>query len=341
MFKLFQASKYLQMMAILITVNLAACKKFVETKPPVTEIAGSTVYSNNSSAAAVMTGVYSNMIYSPALSSGGYSIGWSMGLAADELTNYDPTNSWQVQFYENVLSSFSNGASNYYFWTELYNEIYATNAVLEGLARSTSITDSVKRQLLGEAKFMRAFLHFYATNLYGDIPLVTTTNYEVNNAISRTPVAQVYQQIVADLLEAQSKLPVAFVNGLGNSSTKRTRPNQGAATALLARVYLYTGKWDSAEAAATKVINNSTLYSLKSLNAVFLANSSEAIWQLSPTNPNISNTWDAVYYVLQGIPTPGSNQSVAASSNLTSAFEGGDKRLTNWLRSFTSISFFK
>jgi starch-binding outer membrane protein, SusD/RagB family len=335
MCRFFKSSGHLGLIAVLVMINLTACKKFVETSPPPTEIAGATVYSNNSSAAAVMTGLYSDMIQYPGMSSGALSIGWFMGLSADELTNYDPTNPEQVQFYQNALSSFSNGGSNYYFWTELYSDIYVNNAVLAGLSNSSGVTDSVKRQLSGEAEFMRAFLHFYATNLYGDVPLVTTTNYQVNNSISRTPQAQVYQQIVVDLLDAQSKLSATFVDGLGNPSTDRIRPNQGAATALLARVYLYTGKWDSAEAAATTVINNSGLYSLDSVNNVFLANSTEAIWQLQPNQPG-NNTWDAISYVLQGVPGPGQSNSVAVSSNLTSTFEANDERFANWLGLFTN-----
>jgi hypothetical protein len=333
MLRFFQSSGRLGLIVILVMINMTACKKFVETSPPPTEISGVTVYSNNSSAAAVLTGLYSNMIANPGMSSGGLSIGWFMGLAADELTNYDPTNPEQIQFYQNALSSSSNGSSNYYFWTELYGDIYVTNAVLAGLANSSAITDSVKQQLSGEAEFMRAFFHFYATNLYGDVPLVTTTNYQVNNTISRTPQAQVYQQITADLLDAQSKLKAKFVDGLGNPVTDRIRPNQGAATALLARVYLYTGKWDSAKAEATTVINNSALYSLDSVNNVFLANSTEAIWQLAPNQPG-QDTWDAYCFVLQGDPGPG-EQSVAVSSNLMNTFEANDERFANWLGVFT------
>ncbi len=338
MSKHLQSLRYLWIIAFFVLVNLEACKKFVQISPPSTEIAGSTVYSNNSSAASVMTGLYTDMTVNPALSSGGASIGYYMGLAADELTSYDPTKMEEVQFYKNALSSFSNGYSNYYFWTELYNEIYVTNAVLTGLANSPNMTDSIKQQLTGEAKFMRAFLHFYATNLYGDIPLVTTINYLTNNSISPTPQAQVYQQIITDLIDAQTGLNSNFVDASGNYTSERTRPNRGAATALLARVYLYALKWDSAEAAATAVIANSALYSLDSLNSVFLANSSEAIWQLQPTNQDGLDTWDAYYYLLQGPPGPGQGNSVALSSYLTNAIEQGDERLAAWVGTLTSGS---
>jgi hypothetical protein len=328
-------SHRLVLLSILGAIALSGCKKFVQIPPPTTEITGTAVYSNNSSAAAVMTGVYDNMIITNGgLPSGYSSIGYSTGLSSDELIAYDPTNIQQVQFYKNALSSFSQNASNYYFWTELYNEIYVSNAVLEGLGGSTGVTAPVKQQIGGEAKFMRAFLHFYATNLYGDVPLVTTTNYLTNNTIARTPQALVYQQVIADLKDAQAKLPAGFVNALGSSSTERTRPNQGAATAMLARVYLYTAKCDSAEMEATKLINNTAQYSLDTLNGVFLANSTESIWQMQPVQPGF-DTWDAYYYVLQSAPGPGA-QSVAISPYLINAFEKGDARLTDWVGSINS-----
>jgi hypothetical protein len=341
MYIIFQMIKNFRTVIIFTLLVLVGCTKFVQAPPPTTEIVGATVYSNGASAAAVMTGLYSNMIASPALSSGYPSIGWLMGLAADELKNYNPGNIEQSQFYLNALSSFTNGNSNYYFWTELYNELYVTNAVLEGVASSKGITPAIKQQINGEAEFMRAFLHFYATNLYGAVPLVTSTDYLVNNSISRTPQNAVYQQIITDLLDAQAKLPNGFVDATGLSTTERIRPNAAAATALLARVYLYNSKWDSAEAEATTIINNSSSYSLDSLNAVFQANSTEAIWQLQPNYPGV-NTWDGAYYYLQGPPAPGQTNSVALSSYLVSTFESGDERYASWVGVFTpdSITYY-
>jgi starch-binding outer membrane protein, SusD/RagB family len=320
-----------------ISATICGCKKFVEIAPPVTSITGATVYSNNTTAAAAMTGIYDNMEGNyVGLSDGINSISLLVGLEADELTNYSPTTTLNVQFYTNSLSSSTSGASNPYFWQELYNEIYATNAVLEGVNTSENLTDSIKRQLVGEAEFMRAFLHFYATNLYGDVPLVTTINYKINNTLSRTPQAQVYQQIVADLTDAQQKLSGAFVNYQGLASTQRIRPNQGAATALLARVYLYLGNYDSAAKEASALINNTSLYSLDTLNGVFLANSNEAIWQLEPVTTG-SNTLDAQAFDLT--TDPGTSQGyVSLSPNLESSFEPNDQRFVNWVGMYVDPS---
>jgi hypothetical protein len=89
---------------------------------------------------------------------------------------------------------------------------------------------------------------------------------------------------------------------------------------------------DSAEAQATIVINN-PLFSLTSLDSVFLANSTEAIWQLLPTTPDY-NTQDAVGFVLTSAPNYA--QPTSISSQLLGAFEPGDSRLSQWIDSISA-----
>jgi len=323
---------------VLILTCQSACTKFVQISPPTTSITGTTVYSNNTSAAAAMTGVYSSLATnSSSFTDGSKSISILMGLAADELRNYVPTNMEYVQFYSNTLSSFTGTNSNYYFWTELYGRLYDVNAVIAGVESSAALSTSIKNQIIGEAEFMRAFFLFYAVNLYGDVPIVTTTNYLTNNVIARSPVGDVYQQIISDLKDAQNKLSINFLDANGNVTAERVRPNNGAATALLARVYLYTGAYDSAETEATAVINDVTNYNLDSLSQIFLMNSSEAIWQLQPQSGTGYNTYDALNFVLTS--APGTNgENIAINSYLKNAFEPGDSRFFQWVGAYTADS---
>lgn len=312
-----------------------SCRKALELDPPISGLASQTVYANNSSAAAAVTSIYDRMS-NTGLSDGQASISLEAGLSADELTNYNVSDPVLPGIYSNSLSSL-----NKYFWTELYQDIYGANAAIQGLTTSTSLSDTIKQQLLGEAEFMRAFLHLYAVNLYGDVPLVTTTDYRVNNIIQRTPISQVYQQIISDLKDAQNKLSNNFLTPKGIATTARVRPNKGAATALLARTYLYLGKYDSAEAQATAVINNTGMYRLyDNLDSVFLKNSNEAIWQLQSVVPG-TNTYDAYVFVLTS-PPGSSSFPVAISNNLYNAFEPGDARLNHWVGVLTdgTVSYY-
>jgi hypothetical protein len=317
---------------VLLTFG-TSCKKFVQVTAPPTAISSGTVYQNDLSSAAVLTSIYNKMMTNGQMSSGSQSISTLTGLAADELDNYSTTSPLFSTCYTNSLKS-----SLVYFWTELYQRIYTANAALEGMAKSDAISPAEKQQLTGEAKFIRAFFHFYATNLYGNVPLVTTTNYQTNTTISRSDPKQVYRQIIADLTDAQSLLGNNFLTPTGGASTpERVRPNKGAAEALLSRVYLYQNMWDSAEVEATLVINNTSTYGLvKNLDSVFLANSTEAIWQLQPVQPGY-NTFDAYNFVLTSQPGV-SRTPVALSKNLLNVFEPGDNRNSHWTGNITSSS---
>src|SRR3569833_1389950 len=135
-------------------------------------------------------------------------------------------------------------------------------------------------------------------NTYGDVPLVLSTSYTINNAIARTPRVQVLQQVVKDLQTAQNLLNTNYVDISDTiATTLRVRPNKAAATALLARAYLYLGDYSNqnaqdnqkADSAATAVISNN-YYNLMPLNSVFSTTSKEAIWQLLTPSPAYSNT---------------------------------------------------
>jgi hypothetical protein len=317
---------------------LASCKKLAEVDAPTNSLSRENVYRSDATATAVMTGIYTNMSAGDGFTAGANGISIGAGLSADELDidpNYDVTLFAQ---YQNKLSN----ATFPGYWKTAYNYLYTVNAVLEGVAASNSLSSVVKQQLLGEAKFMRAFYYFYLVNLYGDVPLLTTTDYKTNGLSVRASKEQVYQQIIKDLKEAKEQLSSNFLTAsLKSTSTERVRPTKWAATALLARAYLNTNRFDSAELQANEVINNTTLFSLGSLNNVFLKNSSEAIWQLQPVNEGW-NTEDAIVFILPAAGPNNFQNPVYLGSFLINAFENGDQRFQNWVGSTTvgSITYY-
>jgi hypothetical protein len=314
------------------------CKKAVEVDSPSTNLVSASVYSNNATAASAVTGIFEKMMENTNFFGSG-SVGTQnmsaiAGVYADELNVYGTSKPYLVQAYKNSLTSQTNP---FPFWSVLYNTIYNANAAILGLSNSTSVTSSLKDQLLGASKFARAFCYFYLVNVFGNVPLATTTNYQVNSILARTSTDSIYKQIISDLKDAQNLLDDNYLSPSGQITTERTLPNKSAATALLARVYLYIGDWIDAEAQSTVVINN-TNYSLlpnSQMNSVFKANSKEAIWQLQPVQPGYNTADGYTYvYVLQSGPNA-SSWPLYLSSQLLSAFESGDNRLTNWVASKT------
>jgi len=315
---------------LMLSTALPSCKKFVDVPPPTTGLAGENVYATDATAAAVLTGIYTGLNGgSPGTGDG--SISLRAGLSADEFTYYPTsTNTRFDQLYRNSIIVLDFDAV---IWEQSYKLINVANTALEGLNAATGISPAVKQQLTGEAFFARALMHFYLVNLFGDVPLVTTSDYRINNSISRSPKQVVYDQIIADLKGAQSLLSTNYRAGnITSETTERVRPNQAVATALLARVYLYLGHWASAEAESTKLISNTGTYTLTNLNDVFLTESTEAIWQLAEVDKNL-NTLDGQLFILNS--KPNSSHPVSLSPMLLESFEPSDKRRDSWVGSRT------
>lgn len=301
-----------------------SCKKLIEIPQPNSTITTEKIFTSIDIAAQAISGLYYSMANGrdPNLTIGGMTV--YTGLSSDELVLYSLTNTNALEFYQNSLSPF-NVQLLPRLWSTPFTNIYQANAIIEGLQNSSYVSDPVRSEFASEARFVRAFLNFNLTNLYGDIPYLTSTSWRENNLLSRLPVAQVYQNIVNDLKDAQNHLAEDFSLGKG----ERIVPNRWTATALLARVYLYLEDWDNAETQATQIIN-SPLFSLASLDNVFKANNSEAIWQLQHDNTTFTGTATTEGWTI----IPINNQPLAyISSQLLNTFEPDDKRKDSWINS--------
>jgi len=313
---------------------LSSCKKFVEIDSPTTSISTTDVYNNDATAIGALTTLYANLGLANILSdSEPSSLSCIAGLSADELTLYTGQTNFTLQsYYQNSL--IANSYSGY--WATMYARLYGVNSALEGLDSSTKLSPGVKRQLLGEAKFMRAFYYFYLVNLYGDVPLVFSTDYTVNAVIGKSPKLEVYKKIIDDLQEAQSLLSSQYLKedlltSYPTGSEERVRPTKWAAKALLARTYLYLKDWANAEIQSTMVIENTNLYEMESVDKAFLKNNQEAIWQIQSAYPG-KNTQEAIAF-LPPPSGPFNNLTVYLSEKLIHGFEQNDKRRVNWISS--------
>lgn len=315
---------------ICITLCIAlmtGCSKFIEVDTPPTRISTENVYNDPTNATAVITGLYARI-------SSNYAIGGLMAtsvlteLSADNVTLFDINSSEDYRkYYQNDLNPLD-GAT---YWTSIYNLLYTINDAVEKLTSNTVLSEQLKNRLLGEAYFLRAFCYFYLTNFYGDVPLILTTQPQTNSTLPRTISADVYNQIVKDLNEAESLLTMTYVGSDGiSTSTDRIRPNLGAVYALMARTYLYMKNYSLAESYATKTINTSGLYGYTSLNETFLKNSHETIWALQSVTSN-SNTYPGTVFLLTSEGPNGTDHPFFAATALVKSFEAGDARKSNWL----------
>lgn len=315
---------YSFLIKVLFVLLVTSCDSFTDVDLPKSQLTKTAVFDNYATANAALADIYIRMRDNSLLS--GTTTGLSNLLAhyGDELTSYASGSNSVLPFYNNtLLASNTVVAEN---WNSSYNLIYAANAVLEGTNTSTKLTAAEKKTLIGEALFIRGLVHFYLTNLFGDVPYVTAIDYKTNTTIKKVTVAEIYSLIIKDLETAADLLDTSYKN------TERVRPNQFVVKALLARVYLYNHAWAEASNAASAVLNATALFNLESnLSTVFLKNSKETIWQFQPSVPG-KNTDEAAIFIFTTAPPPLS----AITNNLISSFTADDGRKTAWTGSVKS-----
>jgi hypothetical protein len=311
---------------------------------PYTSLNGANIFDDDATAISAVTGIYTQLSSGKGITTNGGNGGTSSisvlcGLSADEFTLFSGvTDASEIAYYKNSLFTNISQSFGTSFWSSLYNYIYECNDAIDGLNNSQKLTSNVKQQLLGEVKFLRAFFYFYLVNLYGDVPLILTTDYSINSRIPRSAKSEVYRQIIADLQDAKGALNTNYVDGtIIKPTQERVRPNVWVATALLARTYLYYGDFINAETEASSIIGNTTTFGLSTLDSVFLKNSKDAIWQLQPVNSGW-NTEDARLFIIPSTG-PSNTYPVFLSDNLINSFEPNDLRKSKWVKSVKVGSF--
>ena len=118
----------------------------------------------------------------------------------------------------------------YSIWENHYKGISDANIAIMKILESKTMSEDVKTKSLAEMKFIRAYLYFELVQQFGRIPLVTEGSFEVRTEFKRAQVADIYNQIISDLINAVEDLPEKPEN--------KGRANKYAAAHLLSKVYL-------------------------------------------------------------------------------------------------------
>ncbi len=121
-------------------------------------------------------------------------------------------------------------------WTCKYDGINRANYVVQEVEAMDEFKeeDADALRIVGEARFLRALLSFDIIRYWGDVPYKTTPTLTYEDAyLPRTDRSEIYDQIIEDLNIAKEYLSWA------TEGTSTERATQGAARALLMRVYLH------------------------------------------------------------------------------------------------------
>ena len=263
---------------LLATVVSTGCKKFLTNDVP-GAFPESDFYKTDTDVTQAVTGVYEMM--QAHYNSNWASIYMVKSLLSDE-SNAGGNNSGDQVGYQD-LDAFKHDATNDKVrdvWRMCYFAIYRANKVIN---LSDNLTP-LRKRLIGEAKFLRAYNYFELVTLWGDVPLVLNDIPPSNfTTTGRTAKATVYAQIEKDLQEAAAALPAKSTY----SQADKFRVALGTAQAMLGKTYLYEQKYDLAAAQFDLVINSGEYSVAPSTSAVFSAQGEfgqESLFEISYTN---------------------------------------------------------
>ncbi|AHM58386.1 RagB/SusD domain-containing protein [Flammeovirgaceae bacterium 311] len=164
-------------------------------------------------------------------------------------------------------------------WNSLYQGIRNANLVISNAPNGSSISQEDIDKYVAEAKFLRALAYFDLVRNWGGVPLRTEENM-TNIDLERSSAQEVYDQIIADLTEAETNLP--------EEPKHIGRPTRLAAKTMLADVYLNLERFAEARDKAYEVIQ-SNKYSLVPVESV-------EDFQMKLFGPEITTTPEEIFY---------------------------------------------
>jgi len=186
---------------------------------------------------------------------------------------------------ENGNFVFSNVQYSNYNWANYYKLLQQINLIINkepGIPIETFSNRDLKKQILGEAYFLRAFTYFYMSRIWGDVPLKLEPDLDINQAvnIARTPVATVWAQCLADCDRAESGLVFGYDADVSQTAV---RANKGSVLALKAHIQAWKGDYAACERSADSVIKYGRYLLVDSARyrQVFIGKSEEGIFEIN------------------------------------------------------------
>lgn len=228
---------------LFVGITSTSCSGFLEQNPQ-TDLSENDFYKTADDITSAVNGVYSTLqegdIYGNWYVFGEIPSDNTRNQLSGSVTSQNEFDQFYIDTQNSYISS---------FWSAAYKAINRANTVLGRIDNIEIDPDLASRYKL-ECKFIRALMYFNLVRVYGDVPLVLKEiSIEESYDILREPTENVYNQIISDLQEAQG-LPVSY------STEEDGRATQGAAKALLGKVYMTLHRYAEAESILGEVINS-------------------------------------------------------------------------------------
>lgn len=180
-------------------------------------------------------------------------------------------------------------------WSRFYAIITQCHQIVE---KAPGIPDSKfsggaaqKKRMIGEAKFLRAYLYFYLQRVWGDVILTKETIKDPTNvpAVPRSPESETLAYCLSDLQSATSML---------DNSANKTHANKVSVLALAAQIYAWKKDYINAEKYCDSVINDSpvSLETMADYKNIWMGNSQESILELNMKFDAVNNEANSSFF---------------------------------------------
>lgn len=215
--------KIIYMAVGLVAIVFSSCNDFL-TADLKGDYTSDNYYTSAESATMAVNAVY-NSLYGSTL--------WIFGDVAsdDAVKGGNAGDQADINAINDFSASSDNGVLSTY-WQASYETIARANNAINNISKM-NFDASLKARLIGEAKFLRAYSYFNLVNIFGRVPLKTSSD-EINVPLSET--SAIYSRIETDLKDAIDALPASY-------SADKGRVTKGAVYALLAKTDLYQKKY--------------------------------------------------------------------------------------------------
>jgi len=177
-------------------------------------------------------------------------------------------------------------------WERNYDNVNLANSVLQYLPETQGLSEEVRNDFEGEARFTRAFAYWWLVEWFGDIDMRTTSADEPSFTARRTDRKVIYDEvIIPDAENAAKLLPVQPYKGNVGRATKK------AAYALLARVSLARAQYEAAGSAEQKAFYQKAYDAAKYVMdnkaslGISLYSTYDEIWQAKNNKTNTEFLW--------------------------------------------------
>ncbi|KZE82848.1 hypothetical protein AV926_06325 [Myroides marinus] len=308
-------------MLVISILLFQSCEDTIKIGLPTDQINTENVFKDKRSATAALADLYISLREASLFSGNSQGIGTSLGLYTDELEPiFSFPGSDDIQLFNNSLDPTRYVIST--LWSTSYSNIYAINSFINGVTNSDGITSEEKELLLAQAYVLRAMYYQTLTQIYGDIPYTTSTNYKANTKIIKTPALEVLKLIEQDLLKAIEALSYS------DGSSNKYYPNKAVAELILAKNYLLQKRYEKAEFYSKLVMDNPQ-YSIETdPSKVFKNSAKSTLWQIANSTA-IAATYEASNYIMIF-----SDWSYKLNPALLNSFENNDLRKQLWIKEF-------